>query len=182
MRARSTRLLEERTGVDLATWTRRVAEHAAGDEAALRAWLVDQGVTGYAQSLLVMERFGYPDFLLASVDELLDGQYRDRAALRPVLDTLVALVTPLGGVAVQVRKTWVSLDSPRRQFALVRPTTRTRVDLGLRLPDVAPGGRLAEARGLGNDTINVRVGLHSTDEVDDEVAGWLAAAYAAANA
>jgi len=24
--------------------------------------------------LLVMERFGYPDFLLASADELIDGQ------------------------------------------------------------------------------------------------------------
>jgi hypothetical protein len=36
----------------------------------LRTWLTQQGVTGNAQSHLVMERFGYPDFLLASADEL----------------------------------------------------------------------------------------------------------------
>lgn len=35
-------------------------------------------MTGYARSLLVMERFGYPDFLRASGDELIDGQYADR--------------------------------------------------------------------------------------------------------
>ena len=40
------------------------------DEAALRAWLNERGVTGYGQSLLVMERFGYPDFLRADADEL----------------------------------------------------------------------------------------------------------------
>jgi hypothetical protein len=29
-------------------------------------------VTGYAQQLLVMERFGYPDFLTVTADELID--------------------------------------------------------------------------------------------------------------
>src|SRR5207247_10963839 len=37
--------------------------------------LTKQGVIGYAQTLLVMERFGYPDFMTATADELMDGQY-----------------------------------------------------------------------------------------------------------
>src|SRR5262245_30013842 len=41
----------------------------------------NQGVTGYAQSLLVMEQFGYPDFLVATADELIEQQYADRLEL-----------------------------------------------------------------------------------------------------
>jgi len=86
-------------------------------------------VTGYAQSLLVMERFGYPDFLVASADELIDGQYKDRPQLRPILDAILAATAGLGEVVIQARKTFVSLVTPRRTFARVQATTRNRVDL-----------------------------------------------------
>jgi hypothetical protein len=54
-------------------WNQRIADAGLGDEQALRAWLADSGVTGYAQALLVWERFGYPDFLTADADELISG-------------------------------------------------------------------------------------------------------------
>lgn len=73
MKAMSARLLEERTGADVETWNQRIAKEQFPDEQHLRAWLAEQGVTGYAQSLLVMERFGYPDFFQASADELIQG-------------------------------------------------------------------------------------------------------------
>ena len=38
-----------------------------------------------------------------------------------------------------------------------RRSTRAGVDLGLRLPDRAPGGRLLPARSTGNDPCTVRV-------------------------
>jgi hypothetical protein len=179
MRDRSARLLRERTGTDVAEWNQRVLDSGIGTESELRAWLAERGVTGYAQMLLVMERFGYPDFLLASAAELIDGQYADRPGLRPVLDRLLALAAAVGEVHVQARKTYVSLVAPKRAFALVRPTTRTRVDLGLRLPEQAPAGRLERATSLGNDTMTVRIGLHRVADVDDEVADWLGRAYAA---
>lgn len=46
-------LLQERTGKDVAEWNRRVREQGFKDETSLCAWLTEQGVTGYAQSLLV---------------------------------------------------------------------------------------------------------------------------------
>src|SRR2546428_697567 len=84
MKDMSARLLKERTGEGVGTWNRRIQRERLDDEESLRLWLTKQGVTGYAQSLLVMERFGYPDFLLATADELIDGQYADRAQLRPI--------------------------------------------------------------------------------------------------
>ena len=59
------RVLHKPTCADLNTWNRRIERQRCGDAETLRAWLTSQGVTGYAQSLLVMERFGYPDFLVA---------------------------------------------------------------------------------------------------------------------
>lgn len=133
------RLLEERTGESVDAWNRRVARQRFKDEQALRAWLTERGVTGYAQTLLVMERFGYPEFLLASADELIEGQYADRPQLRPTLDAILDAVSGLGEVIVQARKTYVSLMSPRRTFARVQRTTKHRVDLGLRLEKRKPG-------------------------------------------
>src|SRR5579862_6747300 len=161
MRERIEKILERRTGEGIAVWATRVAELGDIDEPQLRLWLTEQGVTGYPQMLLVMERFGYPDFMLASADELIDGQYADRPQLRPVLDEVLLRAMEVGDVDVQARKTWVSLVTPKRTFALVRATTRERVDVGLRLPGVEAGGRLLAARGLGNDYINVRIALRS---------------------
>src|SRR6267378_2582267 len=61
MRTMSARLLDERTGEGVAAWNRRIQKERLDDETSLRAWLSKHGVTGYAQTLLVMERFGYPD-------------------------------------------------------------------------------------------------------------------------
>jgi hypothetical protein len=171
-------LLERRTGQDVAAWNERVREFDPADEPSLRSWLTEQGVTGYPQMLLVMERFGYPDFLVASADALIDGQYADRPALRPILDAVLARAANVGQVTVQARKTYVSLLTPRRTFAAVQATTRRRLDLGLRLASQPPSARLATAASMGSGQVTVRVGLASVDEVDDEVEGWLRRAYA----
>jgi len=176
-RAWFTELLQRRTGEGLEPWNRRVAELAPADKAALIAWLEGQGVTGYAQTLLVWERFGYPDLLLASADALIDGQYADRPHLRPILEAVLAAAQSLGVVTVQARKTYVSLVTPRRTFAVVKATTRKRVDLGLRLDGQSPEGRLLDAKVLGNDTLSVRLALEDPADLDEEALRWLERAY-----
>jgi len=175
MRAMFERLLEERTGTGVATWNLRIKKERLDDEKSVRAWLTKQGVTGYAQTLLVMERFGYPDFLTATADELIDGQYADRPHLRPIFDAVVKAAVGLGEVTIQARKTYVSLVSPRRTFARVQPTTKNRVDLALRLDGEKPGGRLRPSK--IHETMPVQIGLSSPKEVDAEAVRWLRRAY-----
>jgi hypothetical protein len=127
--------------------------------------------------LLGFERFGYPDYLLASADELIDGQYADRPALWPIYDAILTRLPAVGDVTVQTRKTYVSLLTPRRTFAAVQPTTRTRVDLGLRLEGVPATGRLIPAPNFGQSAVTMKVGLTQADDVNDEVEGWLRQAY-----
>lgn len=169
------RVLEQNTGEDVDTWKERIERERFLDEPSLRAWLTQQGVTGYAQSLLVMEHFGYPDFLVASADELIDAQYADRPQLRPIFDAIIAAAQRLGQVTIQARKTYVSLVSPRRTFARVQPTTKTRVDLGLRLEGQQPGGRFQPSK--IHETMQVQIGLTSVEQIDHEVIGWLRRAY-----
>ena len=122
------------------------------------------------------------DYLAADgdgdADELIEGQYADRPQLRPVLDAVLAVLPGLGPVTVQPRKTLVTLFAPRRAFAAVRATTRDRVDLGLRLDDTGPGGRLLAAGNVGGGGVTVRVALTSPDDVDDEVRDLMRRAYA----
>lgn len=169
------RILEKQTSESVDTWNKRIRKASIGDEPRLRTWLSAQGVSGYAQSLLVMERFGYPDFILATADELIEKQYADRAHLRPVYDAIIIAAEKCGVFAIQTRKTYVSLVSPRRTFARVQPTTKTRVDLGLRLDERKPRGRLQPSR--IHETMRFRIGLSLPDEVDTEVQRWLKRAY-----
>jgi hypothetical protein len=171
-------LLKQRTGDGVEIWNSRIRDAGLADEASLRTWLGEKGITGYPRDMLVMERFGYPGFLTASADELVDGQYRDRPALRPILDAILARVALLGEVTIQTRKTYVSLVTPKRTFAAVQPTTKKRVDLGLRLDHQEPVGRLESAASIGSSVVNVRIGLATVEDVDDEVDRFLRRAFA----
>jgi Family of unknown function (DUF5990)/Domain of unknown function (DUF5655) len=110
-------------------------------------------------------------------DELVNGQYADRPQLRPILDAVLAAMPLLGPVTLQARKSCVSLVSPRRTFAAVQATTKSRVDLGLRLDGMEPTGRLLRAKNIASGTINLRMALGRPEEVDEEVLGWLRRAY-----
>jgi uncharacterized protein DUF5655 len=175
MKDMSARLLRERTGLDVTTWNQRIQAQSLKDEKTLRAWLDQQGVTGYAQNLLVMERFGYPDFMQASAEQLIEGQYADRPQLRPIFEAILGAAAGLEEVTIQARKTYVSLMTPRRTFGRVQPTTKGRVDLALRLEGQKPGGRLQPSR--INPSTPLQISLTTPDEVDAEVLDWLQKAY-----
>ncbi len=75
------------------------------------------------------------------------------------------------------KKAYVSLRRAK-QFAIIQPSTKTRVDVGINLMEAAPAGRL-EASGSFNSMVSHRVRLAAVQDVDDELLGWLRAAYEA---
>jgi hypothetical protein len=99
----------------------------------------------------------------------------DRPQLRPIYDAIIENAGMLGRVTIQARKTYVSLVSPRWTFDRVQRTTRTRVDLGLRLEGSKPRGRLRPSR--IHDTMAVQIRLTAPEEVDAEVLEWLRRVY-----
>lgn len=177
-------LLLRKTGQDVHQWVERARAAGIENDAGLRDWMRDGfGVTGYAQYAISWEMFGYPDFMLRDADELLDGQYAAHPQLRPIADAILAWAAATDGVGIQLRKGYVSLQSPRRKFAQVTRTTNTAVDVTLRLDaDAAAGsgagGRLEQVRTRPDDPFTLRVRLTSPDQVDDELLTILAGALA----
>jgi hypothetical protein len=171
-------LVMKRTGHDVESWKRRMAQQRFVDETALRRWLKEQAVTGYGQTLLVWEQFGYPGYMTAGVDDLIGRQYGDRPQLKPILDAILSVLPEVSPViTVQARKTYISLVTQRRTFGVVQATTKRRVDLGLRLAGAKPGGRLQSARGVGNGTMSVKLPLTSAHDLDAEAVIWLKRAF-----
>jgi hypothetical protein len=171
--------IQRETGADIAAWNGRIRERGASNPADLKAWLNEQGVNGYPAMLLGFETFGYPDYLQASADELIDGQYRDKPAIRPIYERLIGELPEVGEVEVQARKTYVALIGPKRTFASIQPTTRTRIDIGLRFDDAAMAGGLDTAKSIGQSSMTHKLGLSSPEDVNPETIGWLRRAYEA---
>jgi hypothetical protein len=122
-----------------------------------------------------------PASVPAAPGEVGDALYTGRkASLRPLHDLLMAKILGLGpDVSLAPKKGYVSLRRPRKQFAMIQPSGADRIDLGLTLPGVPAAGRLEPAGGF-NALFTHRVRVTSAGDLDDALAGWLAAAYAAA--
>ncbi|MGW9415721.1 DUF5655 domain-containing protein [Arthrobacter cupressi] len=166
-------LLLRKSGHDVHWWAARGREAGVKNDAELRDWMCDEhGITGYAQYAVSWEMFGYPEFMLRDADELIDGQYAKHPELRPIADALLAWAEATDGVAIQMRKGYVSLHSPRRKFAQVTRANNTSVDVLLRLA-VAPGGRVEAAKVREGDFFDRKVRLKSVDDVDGELFGLL---------
>ena len=168
------------TGRTVPEWVKAVRASGLAKHGQIVKWLKDEhGFThGYAN--LVAHRA-----LESSADHFDDGdlvaaQYAGaKAGLRPVYDAVLKVVQGFGaGLEVSPKKAYVSLRR-KKQFALVQPSTATRVDLGINLKGVPPGGRL-EASGSFNAMVTHRVRLESAKDVDKEVASWLKQAFEAA--
>jgi hypothetical protein len=85
-------------------------------------------------------------------------------------------VLGLGEVEVAPKKGYLSLRR-RKQFAMIQPSTATRIDVGLNLPaDTRTGARLESAAKF-NALFTHRVRITSTTDLDSELLAWLRAAY-----
>lgn len=132
---------------------------------------------------------GYANFLAQEAlkgddsgtdDALLEAQFGGaKAELKPLYDQIVKLVSGFGDdVEIAPKKSNVSLRRSK-QFALLQPSTATRLDVGLILKGVEPEGRL-EASGSFNAMFTHRVRVSSKKDIDTELAGWLRDAYSQA--
>lgn len=101
-----------------------------------------------------------------------------KAGLRPLHDALLSEILALGAFDIAPKKGYLSLRR-RKQFAMVQPSTASRIDLGLILSATPATGRLESAARF-NPLFTHRVRITAVTDLDDELRGWLATAYALA--
>lgn len=162
--------LPEKTGKSLDQWLAVVAASGLDKHGKIVAHLKsDHGMTHGFANLVAAKALESG----AEVD-LVAAQYSGaKADLKPIHDAVVSFAKSLGGdVDIAPKKTSVSLRR-KKQFALITPATKTRVDLGLALKGDEPSGRLEK----GDAMCSHRVRLENVDAFDAEVKTWLAEAY-----
>ena len=102
-----------------------------------------------------------------------------KARLRPLHDALLGEIRALGAFDIAPKKGYLSLRR-RKQFAMVQPSTTSRIDLGLILPTTTPAAGRLESAARFNPLFTHRVRITAATDLDGELRGWLATAYALA--
>ena len=165
--------MPEKTGKSLEQWKeilqgKSFSKHSEG----VNFLKKEHGVThGFANTIVALSRDSG-----TSGEDLVKSQYKGKEFLLPIYKKLLEVVQTFGPeVRVVPKKTTVSLVR-KKQFALIKPATKTRIDLGLKLREKAPEGRLEDSGPFGTMCTH-RVRISEVTEVDPELIAWLAAAY-----
>jgi len=162
--------IPEKTGKSLADWIKLIK--ASGNEkhgAILKFLKEEHGVShGFANLIASKSRETGEDV------DLVEAQYSgSKASLRPLYEEIVRFAKELGAdVQSAPKKASVSLRR-KKQFALITPATKTRIDLGLALKGEEPAGRLETY----NAMCSHRMRLESAADFDDDAKAWVKEAY-----
>ena len=176
--------LKAKTGKTLPQWLK--ITKASGLEkhgAIVKLLKSEHGMTHGFANLVAHHHLGSPSVTgsaQAGGDDLVAAQYAGKKeGLKPIYDALIDATNKLGkDVEIAPKKAYVSLRRSK-QFALIQPSTATRVDLGLNLKGEPTTARL-EASGSFNAMVSHRVRLEKPADVDKAVRAWLKKAWAEA--
>lgn len=169
--------MPEKTGKSLEQWkavlkTKSFSKHS---EAVNFLKKEHQVTHGFANTIVTLskEENNAPE-------DLITTQYKGKESLFPIYEQLLTVVKKFGDdVIITPKKTTVSIIR-KKQFALIKPATKTRIDLGLKLKDVSTTDRLENSGPFGTMCTH-RVRISSSDAIDTELISWLQEAYKKAN-
>lgn len=163
--------LPAKTGKGLAEWQTLVAASGAKKHGEIMKLLKgEHGVSHGFANLIAQKCIGNLD---VDDEDLVANQYKGKETLKPIHDAIVSYVKGFGDeLEIAPKKTSVSLRRSK-QFALIQPSTKTRIDLGINLKGLEPQGRLESMSGMCTHKIK----LTSEAEFDEEVKNWLKTAF-----
>ena len=168
--------IPEKTGKSLEQWTAILKTKAFEKHGQAVKFLKEEhGVThGFANTIVTLSKND-----TSTPDDLVINQYKGKEILKPIYDALITVVKTFGNdVTITPKKTSVSVIRSK-QFTLIKPATKTRIDLGLKLKDKPTTERLENSGPFGTMCTH-RVRLESPEDVNDELIVWLKEAYSKA--
>jgi hypothetical protein len=178
--------LHEKTGRSLEQWLQLIRKEGPPTEKERRDWLKKEHQMGTNSAWWLAERAegkggedSDPEAYLQAAVGYVEAMFAgSKTGLRPIYDELLKVGLKVGkDVKACPCKTIVPLYR-NHVFAQLKPTTRTRLDLGLALKDTEATGRLIDTGGRAKgDRITHRIPITTRDEIDNEVKHWLKVAY-----
>ena len=180
--------LKTKTGRSLDDWIMLLRKEGPKDEHSRREWLKTKHKLGTNTAGWLAQRAqgkGLEDsdseaYLKAAAQWVEEQYLGKKEKLRPIYDELLSIGKALGpDVRACPCKTIVPLYR-KHVFAQIKPTTNTRIDLGLCLTHYAGKipRRILETGGMEKkDRITHRIPIESAAAIDHEVREWMQAAY-----
>lgn len=170
--------LKAKTGKSLEEWGELVDAANLKKHGEMMQLLKGQyGVShGYANQIaLNLLKRGAPGG--APDEDPMDALYAGpKAGLKPIHDAVIERIRAFGpDVDLAPKKGYLSVRR-NKQFAILQPSTATRLDVGINLKGIPPTDRL-EPSGSFNAMLSHRVRIGELSQVDDELEGWLRKAY-----
>tara|TARA_R110000868_G_scaffold306734_1_gene567986 strand:+ start:20694 stop:21227 length:534 start_codon:yes stop_codon:yes gene_type:complete len=169
--------LEEKTGKTLSEWIKIVKAQNFEKHGQIMIFLKKEHAFTHGFANFVALKSRAADAESHNPEDLVEAQYSNgKESLKLFYDVLLNAALSFGDdVEVVPKKSSVSLRR-KRQFALIQPSTKTRLDLGLKLNDAELSGRLENSGPFGTMCTN-RIQVTKENEVDDEVLNWMKLAY-----
>ena len=170
--------LEEKFGKSLQEWISIVSKSGLEKHKEIVNYLKSEYGFTYGYANLVAHKSLKSDAgSAASADDLVEQQYsKGKETLKPIYDKLVTFIKGFGDdVELAPKRAYVSIRR-KKQFAIIQPSTKTRLDIGLNLKGKSPQGRLEES-GSFNAMCSHRIRLAGEDELDEEIINWIKEAY-----
>jgi len=165
--------MPEKTGKSLEEWkvilkAKSFFKHSEG----VKFLKIEHEVThGFANTIVTLSKEEN-----TTSEELVDSQYKGKEVLFPIYEKLIIEIKGFGNdIEIVPKKASVSLIT-KKQFALIQPSTKTRVDLGLKIKGKEPIGRLENSGPFGAMCTH-RIQLTDVSEIDEEVIAYLKEAY-----
>lgn len=177
MEAKMVANLKEKTGKTLPQWLKLTANCGLEKHGQIVKYLKSEFEIGHGFANLIAHKTLAAGEASPEGGDLVSAQYAGRKqGLVPIYEAVIEAVQKLGtDVEISPKKTYVSLRR-RKQFALIQPSTATRVDIGLNLKGHGATERLEES-GSFNSMCSHRVRLTQKKDVNAELRKWLKAAY-----
>lgn len=165
--------MPEKTGKSLEEWKiilkgKALGKHSEG----VKFLKSEHGVThGFANTIVSLSKEENNDS-----EDLVTAQYKGKETLIPIYEKIIEYINSLGSdISIIPKKGSVSVIR-KRQFILIKPATKTRIDLGFKLKDNPTTDRLEKSGPFGTMCTH-RVCLSEQSEIDTELKNWISEAY-----
>ncbi len=165
--------MPEKTGKSLDQWKTLLDKKSFSKHSESVNFLKKEyGVThGFANTIVHLSKTENDD-----AEDLVSNQYKGKENLLPIYKELISLVKAFGkDVKIEPKKSSVSIIR-KKQFALIKPASKTRIDLGLKLKDKPITKRLENSGPFGTMCTH-RVQISEVQEINKELKEWLKEAY-----
>lgn len=167
--------LQKNTGKSLEEWIVIVKKEKFYKHGEIVKFLKEEHGFTHGFANMVALKAKESDAASSNEEDLIANQYKGKEHFKPVYDKLISEIKTFGDeLEIEPKKAYVSLRR-KKQFATLKPATKTRFEIGINLKSQEPQGILEPEK--PNAMCSHKISITGKDEINREVMDWLKLAW-----